>query len=76
MIINPEREPTLSLYYLGSVILEILFEKNDEQIELLFELTKSSFNKDLHIDFFYYALDWLYMLSCIKLEKGRVFLCV
>lgn len=76
MIINPERKPTLSLYYLGSVVLKILFEKNNEQIEPLFEFTKEALEQDLHIDFFYYTLDWLYMLSLIKLENGRVSLCV
>lgn len=75
MIINPERKPALSLYYLGGVVLKILLEKNNEQIESLFELTKKSLEEDLHVDFFYYTLDWLYILSLIKLENGRVSLC-
>ena len=76
MIINFERKPVLSLYYLGGIVLEILIEKNNEQIESLFALTKESIAQDLYVDFFYYTLDWLFLLSLIKLENGRVSLCV
>ena len=75
MIINSERKPTLSLYYLGSEVLKILVDNNNEQIEPLFELLKKSIEEDIHIDFYYYALDWLYILSIIKMENGRVSLC-
>ncbi|GIP30362.1 hypothetical protein J23TS9_54920 [Paenibacillus sp. J23TS9] len=75
MIINSDRKPMLSLYYLGSEVLKILFENNNEQIENIFELLKKSVGEDIHIDFYYYALDWLYILSIIKMENGRVSLC-
>ncbi|MGP0584390.1 ABC-three component system middle component 6 [Paenibacillus timonensis] len=75
MIINSERKPALSLYFLGSEILKILIENKNEQIETLFELLKKSISDEIHIDFYYYSLDWLYLLSIIRMENGRVLLC-
>ncbi|MBE6745008.1 MAG: hypothetical protein E7569_12430 [Ruminococcaceae bacterium] len=76
MIINSEREPTLSLYYLGSVVLNILCEYKSCEIVQLYDSTKKVLAEDIHIDFFYYTLDWLFIISAIKLEEERVFLCV
>lgn len=75
MIINFERNPTVSLYYLGSIVLEILLKKDKISIEDLYEATQMALGQDLHIDFFYYTLDWLYLISAIKLNDERVCLC-
>ena len=37
MIVNVEREPELSLYYLGSVLLKILKSKKVIPIDVLFQ---------------------------------------
>lgn len=75
MIINSERNPNMSLYYLGSIVLEILLKKDNTSIENLYEATQVALGLDLHIDFFYYALDWLYLISAIKLNNERICLC-
>lgn len=75
MIINQDRKPTLSLYYLGGKILEKLNIENNLHIEPLFNWMKVELKEELHVDFFYYTLDWLYVLSLIKIENGRVVLC-
>ncbi len=75
MIINPERSPSLSLYYLGSLVLKILLEKDNILIENLYETLQLKLGLELHIDFFYYALDWLYIISAIKLDEEMVCLC-
>ena len=75
MIINPERNPTLSLYYLGSIVLKILLENNSMAIEELYRSVQLELDKELHIDFFYYTLDWLYILSAVKIEEDRICLC-
>ena len=75
MIINPERNPTISLYYMGSIVLEILLNKDNISIENLYEATQMAFGHDLHIDFFYYTLDWLYLISAVNLNEERVYLC-
>ena len=74
MIVNPER-PTMSLYFLGSIVLKILLEKNNTDIESLYEAVQEALGLDLHIDFFYYTLDWLYIISAIQLKDEKVCLC-
>ena len=73
MSVNNERDPELSLYYLGGIYLNILEQKKVISIENLFSETQVKLNKKIHIDFLYYALDWLFLLSLIKLEEGKVY---
>lgn len=72
MIINCEREPKLSLYYLGAQVIRILKETNsisiDELISMLGELTA----EELHVNFVYYTLDWLYLLSLVRVEEEQI----
>lgn len=72
MIINVDREPELSLYYLGGIIIKILKEKESVSINSLLEYIEEQRGKSIHIDFVYYALDWLYLLNIIKLEGDEV----
>jgi hypothetical protein len=75
MIINEERNPSISLYYLGSFVLKSLRKENNQTLEQLYSSLKNDIDYNLHIDFFYYSLDWLFIISAIKLENGRVCLC-
>lgn len=73
MIINFEREPYLSLYYLGAVVIEILLYNNSEYLlDDLYEELKKKTNHNIHIDFFYYTLDWLYIQSLVELKNRKV----
>lgn len=73
MIVNAEREPDYSLYYLGSILLEILESTDVMPIEELLSKAKERLNKEIHIDFLYYALDWLYLLSLVSIREGKVY---
>lgn len=73
MIINTEREPNLSLYYLGSVLLSILENDPIIEIETLLMKSKRKIKEKIHIDFWYYALDWLFLLSLIEINEGKVY---
>lgn len=75
MIINLDREPKYSLFYIGSIILEILKERKTILIDDLYSELKRVIDKNLHIDFLYYSMDWLYMLSLIKLNGNEVSQC-
>lgn len=72
MIINIEREPYLSLYYLGAEVIEILSSNPIILLDSLYEELKKNINTEIHIDFFYYALDWLYMQSLVELQGRSV----
>ena len=73
MIVNFEREPELSLYYLGGILLSILKYKKAVSIEELILETQGDLGKKVHVDFIYYALDWLYLLSLITIKEETVY---
>ncbi|EDT83668.1 hypothetical protein EXN65_20770 [Clostridium botulinum] len=76
MIINIDRDPKYSLYYIGGVILDLLNSNNKNlSIEIIYTKVKNIVDKNIHIDFIYYSLDWLYMLSLINISENRVILC-
>lgn len=72
MIINIERNPELSLYYLGAKIINILKKSKSTNIEELLQETKKAVNVEMHVDFFYYALDWLYLLEVVEIDEGKI----
>lgn len=76
MIVNIDRNPDLSLYYLGGIILHQLLECNSDGIENLYRKCQTQVNQELPVDFFYYALDWLFLASMVYFENGKVSLCV
>lgn len=73
MIVNVEREPNFSLYYLGGVLLNILEQVKVMPIEELLSESQKCLEKKVHVDFVYYALDWLFLLSLVKVEEGKVY---
>ena len=73
MIVNMDRDPKYSLYYIGANILDLLKSNNGNlSIEELYVKLQSMVGKNLQIDFVYYSLDWLYMISLITLKEDRV----
>ena len=73
MILNSQRQPDFSLYYLGGILLEILEQKKILSFEELLEESQQRIEKKVHVDFIYYALDWLYLLELVKIEEGKVY---
>lgn len=76
MIISKDRNPKLSLHYIGFLILKILKEKKSIDIEDLYKLILKEIDIDMHIDFLYYSLDWLFLTSSITLNHTEVQLCI
>lgn len=72
MIVNIEREPDMSLYYLGSVLIQFLEQVKTVSIEELLQEMQNELGQKLHVDFLYYALDWLFLLSLVRIEEGKV----
>ena len=34
---------------------------------------QNQLKRKIHVDFLYYALDWLFLLSLVKIEEGKVY---
>ena len=73
MIINIDRKPDFSLYYLGSILLAILEQVTVISIEDLLSEIQNQLKERVHVDFVYYALDWLFLLSVVRIEEGLVY---
>ena len=73
MIVNVEREPNRSLYYLGGILLSILEQRKVMPMEEMLIKVQQQMDEKIHVDFIYYTLDWLFLLSLIKIEEGRVY---
>ena len=73
MIVNVEREPNRSLYYLGGILLTVLEQRKVIPIEEILLEVQQQINTKIHVDFIYYALDWLFILSLIKIKEGKVY---
>lgn len=40
---------------------------------MLFQEIQNQLKRKIHVDFLYYALDWLFLLSLVKIEEGKVY---
>ncbi len=72
MILNYERSPQYSLFYIGAKILKTIDSNNDIMIDTLYEQIKAEYNNDLSITYFYLALDWLYLVEAIEIIDNKV----
>lgn len=76
MIINPDRSPDYSLYYLGAIVIHLMKSNNNEIFfDDLFKAVKNELKHNIHVSFLYCTLDWLYLISAINEENGKVTLC-
>ena len=76
MIIKNINDPKKSLYIIGSIILKelIINKKHHDPLDLYNETVKS--NPNLSISYFYFGLDWLYMINAVELtHSGNIKLC-
>lgn len=72
MIINYERDPEKSLYFIGSIILQYLKQVKCDNIDVLYNKVKEDLKSELHIDLFYYSIDWLFLLSVIEIDGSTI----
>ncbi len=71
MILSRDINPEHSLYHTGAYVLEALIANNKESsFSVLFRFVQSHYQ--ININQFSLALDWLYLLDAITLEKGVI----
>ena len=75
MIVSNNIAPDKNLYYIGSVILEIL-HKNENQLDII--LLFNILNEYVKVNFvlYTYSLDWLFISGLIENDKkGKIIRC-
>ena len=75
MIINIDRRPEYSLFYIGSLIIELLKKINRATIETIYDKICLETNIDYNINYIYYSLDWLFLMEKINLSGDELILC-
>ena len=76
MIISKDTNPKRNLYYIGSQILGLLAEKEEQEYEFLelYQLLRST-NK-LSINLFSLTITWLFLLGAVShSDKGNIVKC-
>ena len=75
MIVNKDVRPERKIYYIGALVIDVLKESKEEVIDHLYIFEKLHVKEGITIEVFLLALDWLFLLSAIKTEKGVLKKC-
>ena len=63
MILFENEDPRVSIYYLSSIMINILNEYKELKFDVLYKLLEDS-------------LDWLYLLDLVDVSGDKVILCL
>ena len=74
MIINYQRNPRYSLFYVGAKILEFLKQTGYKFIDDIYQELRKLYNDKISIEYFYLSLDWLFLIDKVKIENEVVYL--
>ncbi|GAA0092095.1 hypothetical protein UT300009_21240 [Paraclostridium bifermentans] len=76
MILFENEDPRVSIYYLSSIMINILNEYKELKFDVLYKLLEDSVGYTVSIDDVYYSLDWLYLLDLVDVSGDKVILCL
>ena len=76
MILGKDTNPKKQIYYISALVLNELKETNNPEFDF-FDIFKSLKlkDRDITINLYSLALDWLYLLGAIKNDKNRLIKC-
>ncbi len=76
MILGKDINPENNIYYIGSLVIQALKQQNNSKYDFLelFSLIDNNQNK-ISINSYSMALNWLFILGVIKIEKGSIKKC-
>ena len=72
MIVNFERDPKFSLYFIGAKVIEILKTCPNLSVDSVYQQLNTIYNEELSINYFYLSLDWLYLINKITIVNNKV----
>lgn len=72
MIVNFERDPKFSLYFIGAKVIEILKTYPNLSVDSIYQQLNTIYNEELSINYFYLSLDWLYLIDKISIVNDKV----
>lgn len=72
MIVNFERDPKFSLYFIGAKVIEILKKEPNISLDSIYQQLNLAYNEELSINYFYLAIDWLYLIDKVAIVNDKV----
>jgi len=75
MIVNKDTNPERKLYYLGALVIEILFDSPEVDQDYLVVYRRLQEKENVSHAVFSLTLDWLYILGVIDSNAGRITRC-
>jgi len=73
MLLPDNVHPENSIYYNGSIVLQVL--QNNDKLEMLELYHKVNQVQNMSFPVFILSLDWLYLIDAAELKKEKVELC-
>jgi hypothetical protein len=75
MILGEDLHPQRQVYYIGSLILEILLNIPEDKIKYFDLFQKLNEKEKVSISLFTLTLDWLYILGSISNNEDNILRC-
>ncbi|MCD6010679.1 MAG: hypothetical protein K0Q79_541 [Flavipsychrobacter sp.] len=76
MIVDKNVTPDRDLYFLGSIVIEILIARKETKIDYFELYNKMNHEHEISINLFTLVLDWLFIVGVIKnAENGMIEKC-
>jgi hypothetical protein len=75
MILGKDIHPQRKIYYLGSIVIEILRSMDNEGCDVFSLYQQVSRKEKISMNLFTLTLDWLFILGLIENRKGLIQKC-
>jgi len=71
MILTNEINPNQSLYVIGGEIIRLLKQESTKIVDvfILYDKFTETYTKNISLNFFIYALDWLFLINVIEFDE-------
>jgi hypothetical protein len=73
MILYNEINPDRSLYAIGSEVIALLRNESADTVDVfvLYDKYRQKHKKNISVNYFIYALDWLYLINLIEFDETK-----
>jgi hypothetical protein len=76
MIIDKNTNPERDLYYLGSILIDLLQNKENKEVDYMDLYALINNKREITINLYSLTLDWLFILGLVaKSENGKIKIC-
>ncbi len=75
MILDRDIHPERKIYYLGSLVLNIIKDSPADNIDVFDAFQELNKREKISMNLFILTLDWLFILGTVKMNRGKIQKC-